>query len=307
LSKFASLTKARYFWNTDVEDIDVVNPANKLSAVCEISADRKMIDVKYQTPNQNVNITNIELPFNIQPISALYPWSPARLAGLYQFPTCTLSGPKINSFDDLDDEQPLSGSCWHVLAKDNSPENLFAVLVANVQPNSVAKKVAVLFKGHKIEIVPQAAVPTGDASQRVGISNYIVKYNGQELTDTLMTEKRMAIPPNTPADKQEVANVMLVKPESSGNKENENIFAIHSSATGLLVFFDGSSVTVLPSPWWKGGVIGLCGTYNGQLWDEFLLPNNKYAESAEEYSHYFMIQKPGCDATIPGYQPTTAN
>jgi len=203
----------------------------------------------------------------------------------------------INTFDDIDDEQPLSGSCWHVLAKDNSANDLFAVLVANVQPNSVAKKIAVLFKGHRIEIVPKGAVST-DVSQPTGIKNYVVKYNGQELADALTAQKTSTtIPPSAPADKQEIANVMLIRPESSGNKEP--IVAIHSYPTGLLVLFDGSSVTVLPSPLWKGGIVGLCGMYNGQPWDDLLLPNNKYAESAEEYSRAFMIQKPGCDATIP--------
>jgi len=238
------------------------------------------------------------MPYNVQPVSALFPWSPARLVGLVQNPVCTLSGPKITTFDEVSDEQPLSGSCWHVLTKDNSAENLFAVLVANINKNSNAKKVAVLFKGHRVEIVPRGGqVPTGDASQPIGIKNFVVKYNGQEVADALTPGKRTTVPLNTPEDKQEVADIMLVSPEVSGNKEP--IVAIISQATGMKVFFDGSSVTVMPSPYWKGNVVGLCGLYNGQQWDDFLLPNRTMVDNSVDYARAFLIKKAGCDAEIP--------
>jgi hypothetical protein len=300
LHRAERMTKSCFHWNTDIEDVDIRNPENKLNAEIEISTDRSQIDISYRTPTQNVNMTNLEMPFNVQPVSALFPWSPARLVGLVQTPSCTLSGPKINTFDDVSDEQPLSGSCWHVLAKDNGPQDLFAVLVANVNANSNAKKVAVLFKGHRIEIVPKSAPGTSDPSQPIGIKNYVVKYNGQEIPDALTAEKRTTIPPNTPQEKQEVADVMLIKPESSGNKEP--IVGILSTPTGLLVLFDGSSVTVMPSPFWKGGVVGLCGPYSGQTWDDLLLPNNTVADNAEEYARAFMLNKAGCDATIPEFK-----
>jgi hypothetical protein len=295
------MIKGVFHWNTDVEDVDVKNPENKFNAVVEVSADRSYVDIKYQTPTQNVNMTNIDMPYNAQPVSTLFPWSPSRFVGLISYPSCTLSGPKIRTFDEVSDEQPLSGSCWHVLTKDNSAENLFAVLVANVNKNSLAKKVAVLFKGHRIEIVPKSGqVPTGEPSQPIGVKSYTVKYNGQELPDALNLEKRTIIPPTTPQDKQELADVKLIKPEVSGNKEP--VIAIYSKPAGLLVFFDGSSVTVIPSPFWKGGVVGLCGTYNGQPWDDLMLPNKSMAPNAEEYSKAFMIPKAGCDAQIPKFE-----
>jgi hypothetical protein len=298
LHRVEAAFKTMFAWNTDVEDVDVRNEEGKFNAVVEVSADRSSVDIRYRTPYQNVNMTNLEMPYNVQPVSALFPWSPARFVGLVQSPVCTLSGPKISTFDDVSDEQPLSGSCWHVLVKDNSAQNLFAVLVANVHKNSNAKKVAVLFKGHRIEIVPRGGqVPTSDPSQPIGIKNFIVKYNGQEIPDALTPEKRTTIPPNFPQDKQEIADVMLIRPETSGNKEP--IVGILSTPTGLLVLFDGSSVTVQPSPYWKGGVVGLCGPYNGQTWDDLLLPNKTMAEDAEDYSRAFMINKSGCDASIP--------
>jgi hypothetical protein len=301
LHRLEAMAKGIFAWNTDVEDVDVHNPENKINLIVEVSADRSAIDIKYQTPTQNVNMTNLDMPYNVQPVSALFPWSPARLVGLTQSPICTLSGPKINTFDDVSDEQPLSGSCWHVLTKDNSADDLFAVLVANVNKNSLAKKVAVLFKGHRIEIVPKSGqVPSGDASRPVGIKNFVVKYNGQELPDALTAEKRTTIPPNTPQDKQEVADIMLIKPETSGN--SEPIVGVFAYPVGLAVLFDGSSVTVMPSHFWKGGVVGLCGPYNGQTWDDLLLPNKTMVDTAEEYSRAFMIQKSGCDATIPEFQ-----
>ena len=77
-----AMTKSMLFWNTDVEDVEVKNPENKINAVIEYSADRSYVDIKYQTPTQNVSMINIDLPMDVQPASALFPWSPARLVGL---------------------------------------------------------------------------------------------------------------------------------------------------------------------------------------------------------------------------------
>jgi hypothetical protein len=76
------MVKGIYHWNTDVQDVDIKNPENKMSAVIDYSADRSYVDIKYKTPTQNVKIINLELPYEIQPASALFPWSPVKLVGL---------------------------------------------------------------------------------------------------------------------------------------------------------------------------------------------------------------------------------
>ena len=57
---------------------------------------------------------------------------------LFHAASCTISGPKINTFDDVSDFMPLS-QCYHVMVKDATDDNLFAVLVANAAKNSLAK------------------------------------------------------------------------------------------------------------------------------------------------------------------------
>ncbi|OQV21904.1 Vitellogenin-6 [Hypsibius exemplaris] len=298
LHKLEAVVKGVYHWNTEVEDVEVKNPENKISAVIEYSADRSYVDIKYQTPTQNVTINNIDLPMDVQPASALFPWSPARLVGLQAQPSCTISGPKINTFDDVSDFMPLS-QCYHVMVKDATDDNLFAVLVANAAKNSLAKKVLIMFEGHKIEFVPktEGAAPAVQPNQPIDVKSlYVVKYNGQVLADALTPEKRTTIPPNTPQDKQELADVMLIKPETSGNK-NE-IIGFYSRVTGLKVLFDGSSVTVMPSPLWKSNVVGLCGKYDGQTWDEKLLPNKTLVAEPIAFSRAFQLNTKGCDAEI---------
>ena len=92
----------------------------------------------------------------------------------------------------------------------------------------------------------EGSVQAPTAQQAIDVkSQYVVKYNGQVLADALTPEKRTTIPPNTPEDKQELGDVMIIKPESSGNKVD--IIGFVSRVTGLKVLFDGSSVTVLVS------------------------------------------------------------
>jgi hypothetical protein len=119
-------------------------------------------------------------------------------------------------------------------------------ILAEPLPVLVLQKVLVMFEGHRIEFIPKtgAAIPTGNPQQPIDVKSlYVVKYNGQVLADALTPEKRTTIPPNSPQDKQEVADIMLVKPESTGNKDV--IIALISRVTGIKVLFDGSSVTVL--------------------------------------------------------------
>jgi hypothetical protein len=264
----------------------------------EYSADRSYVDIKYKTPTQNVSIVNIDLPVDVQPASALFPWSPSRLVGLTANPSCTISGPKINTFDDVSDFMPLS-TCYHLMAKDTLEDNLFAVLVANVAKNSLAKKVLIMFKDHKIEFVPktEGSVLAHNPQQSIDVKSlYVVKHNGQVLADALTPEKRTTIPPNHPEDKQEIADIMLLKPETSGNKDA--IIVLWSTATGVKVLFDGSSVTIMPSPFWKNNLVGLCGPYDGQTWDDKLLPNKTLVESPEDFSRAFLINAHGCDQEL---------
>jgi len=253
--------------------------------------------LKYKTPAKNVNIMNIELPYNVQPASALLPWTPARFVGKMAAPSCTLSGPKINTFDDVSDFMPLS-QCYHLMAKDNQEDNLFAVLVANVAKNSWAKKVVVMFEGHRVEIVPknEGSIPATPTSPIDVKSLYQIKYNGQVLADAMTPEKRTTIPPNTPEDKQEVADIWMVTPETSGNKDH--IIGLFSHVTGVKVLFDGTSVTIMPSPWWKNNLVGLCGRNNGQTWDEKYMPNKSLAMDREEFSRAFLLNTNGCDKEI---------
>jgi hypothetical protein len=288
-------TQRLFYWNTDIVDVDVRNPENRISGVIEFAADHSEVDIKYQTPHSNVSLINLDLPMSVLPRSAFIPWTYSRLWGLSQPIQCTLTGPKINTYDDNSDEMPLS-QCWHVLTKDASEDSLFAVLVAAAGKNSIAKKLAVVFPGHRITIVPPSPL-TPSPNQPVNLRSFKVLHNNEELKDVMNPDKWAPVPSGVPEDKEALAYVTMFTPESAGNKEP--ILAILSPATGVKVFFDGVSVTVMPSPFWKGSLVGLCGIYDGQTWDDKLLPNKTMAEGPEELSRAFLLPTPGCDSEIP--------
>jgi len=273
----------------------VKNPENRLSGSIEYSADRSAVDIKYQTPHSNVSLINLDLPVEVKPLSVMIPWTWPRLYGLSAPVACTISGPKVNTFDETSDDMPLS-QCWHVMAKDASEESVWAVLIAAAGKNSLAKKLAIVFPGHRIEILPTGPV-NWNAQTPPSIKNFHIKHNGQEVKDVTNPDKWATIPPNTPEDKMPLAWIHSELPETTGNKDT--IWNIVSPVAGIRVKFDGSSVTIMPSPLWKNSLVGLCGSYNGQPWDDKLLPNSTIVEEPEEISRAFLLNTPGCDAEIP--------
>lgn len=83
LHKLERLATGQWFyWNTEVQDVDVKNPEHRINAVVEFSADRNTMDIKYQTPRANTSMINLDLPYDVMPVGALVPWNYARIFGM---------------------------------------------------------------------------------------------------------------------------------------------------------------------------------------------------------------------------------
>ncbi|XP_032660605.1 IgGFc-binding protein-like [Chelonoidis abingdonii] len=72
------------------------------------------------------------------------------------------------------------------------------------------------------------------------------------------------------------------------NQEGNNI--IVQSASGLQVLYDVASYLLLSIPSnYKGHVCGLCGNFNGDKNDDFLLPSGKSTQNADEFGNSWKV------------------
>lgn len=103
------------------------------------------------------------------------------------------------------------------------------------------------------------------------------------------------------------------------NQEGNNI--IVQSHMGLQVLYDSSSFVLVSVPsTYRGQVSGLCGNFNNNKTDEFILPNGKTTQSVEEFGASWKVpfdgiscidgcegQCPICDATkMEPYRPESS-
>ncbi|XP_030398777.1 IgGFc-binding protein-like [Gopherus evgoodei] len=80
------------------------------------------------------------------------------------------------------------------------------------------------------------------------------------------------------------------------NQEGNNI--IVQSASGLKVLYDTSYYVLVSIPSsYKGHVCGLCGNFNGDKNDDFLLPSGKSAQNADEFGASWKVPIDGATCT----------
>jgi hypothetical protein len=313
LQKAEQIVQHMFYWNTYIDEVDVypqsssINQQKKFNATIAVSADRRFVNVYYNTTTKTVQMINLRSPYEVMPLNALQMMTPLNIIGIEAPTTCDLTGPIINTFDGLESELPLS-ECYHLLAKDNSKDELFAVLVANANPSAspqeIRRKLMVIIGEHQIEIVP----PQGRPSAKV--QEYTVLYNGQPIPQPPTENKFSFIPPTqsqspmSSPDHQGVAYITLSKPESTGDKEP--VLAIVSPVTGFKVIFDGNYVEIKASLFYKNSLTGLCGNNNGVAFGDDVLPESsaagaqiERAEDEYEWSRAYVLPKAGCNAEIP--------
>lgn len=177
------------------------------------------------------------------------------------------------------------GTCIYVLAKadekdSQTPAN-FSVMVENDMP--WIKRVLVSVDGHSV-VIERA-------------SRWSIKVDGEFYTLPMAT----------------------VDGKLWANQEGNNV--IVQSRTGLQVLYDSSSFVLVSVPsTYRGHVRGLCGNFNHNKTDEFILPNGKAAQSVEEFGASWKApfdgisctdgcegQCPACDATkMEPYRPESS-
>lgn len=284
LDKAEQLAHGLFMWNSEVDNVDVQNVANHMTIWANFSADQSdLVDIVYSTPKKNAKLLNIPVPFPVGPISAddepMDFWESILNENLDE--VCAVSGNRLNTLDNVN-LKVRHGSCWSLLAKDCSVDELWSVLLAQAESRQTdSKKVMVFIGGNKIELQPASS--SAWTGQLRSAGDVIVLVNGRPVQIT--TEKQ-------PIAVDEDVEISL---ETDGDSTAPYV-AISAKNYGLELWYDGKNVALKPTYWLRNQVCGLCGNNNGEEWDDMRLPNGQIAGSVEDLLRGYTVRKDGCNA-----------
>jgi len=194
---------------------------------------------------------------------------------------CSISGNQVNTLDSAKLKVSPS-SCWSLLAKDNSAQELWSVLYAQAGSRQAdGKKVLVFIGDKKIELQPASTYTSGRRLQ--SSSDFTATVNGRRVA---LTEEDQSV---------ENDEDITISIETDGDASAPYV-AISAEEYGLELWFDGHSIALKPTKWLRNQVTGLCGNDNGEEWDDMLLPNGELAESLEDLVKGYTVRKDGCSA-----------
>lgn len=229
--------KYKYFWQTDVAQIKVHNPEDKIKAIIRIDPfnDRRL-NITVKTCKENVTMYDIPVPFHLRPLNL----KRSIMNQMYEdvmfgkdAPVCEVSSDRVNTFDNAEFSFRM-GNCWTVLAKDCSEERTFAIL---------AKRMT---GGDKDEKACKIVTPYGK-----------VKLT-KKPAEGLVLEKDGELVPITNGEPIEIiqhGHVII-----SCLAQDESYVKCWLPEQQVKVYFDGYNVNVkMDTPLYMGRQCGICG------------------------------------------------
>jgi hypothetical protein len=268
-SKLWRAMKYRYFWQSDVAEIKVHNPEDKIKAIFRLDpfTDR-LLNITVKTPKENVTMYDVPLPFYMRPLnmkrSIFKQYYENTLFGR-NAPMCEISESRVKTFDEAEFGFRL-GTCWTVLAKDCSSDRTFAILAKRVNgAESEDKAVKIITPYGKVKLIKN---PTSDA--------IVMEKDGQ------MTAMR----PGQPIEIVQHGRVIM-----SAQLESSHYVKVYLPESQVKVYFDGYAVNVkMQSPIYMGRQCGICGNM-----DQDANPQTEFyrldSDNQDYYEPEFNIRK----------------
>jgi hypothetical protein len=277
--------KHYYFWQTDVDQINVQNPDGKIRAEWILDAQTKQrVNVTIKTPKENIMIQDLPLSQPIMALNQKQPFS-EQLRNYVNNEDedeneaqCSITGKsgwqrrsQVETFDGTKFSAPFS-DCWVVLSKDCGSQKPEFVVMARKSPkssgNADLKEVKILTRLHRIELIP-------DSDEYDTIK---VKVNGKSYD---------------PENEQDILDHghVVAKIDKEGKTINVDL-----PETGVVLEFDGYAINVQLSQYYQGQQCGLCGHFDKESADEFRNPDNTQEQDLRQYYMNYLIKDGKCQA-----------
>jgi len=281
-NKLYRALKYYYFWQTDVDQVNVRNSENKIKAEVVLDAQTKQrLNVTIQTPKENIMIQDMPLSQPILALNQKQPFSEQLRSYMNDEEEnddqaqCSITGKngwrgrsQVETFDGTKFSAPFT-NCWVVLAKDcgsQKPEFVVMARKSESNGNGDRKEVKILTRQHRIELKPDSAE----------YDSVKVKVNGK---------------PYDPENDQDIEDHGHTVAKI--NKEGQSISA-ELPETGVEVEFDGYAINIKLSQQYHGQQCGLCGHYDQEAADEFRNPDFTEEQDLRQYYLNYLIKDGQC-------------
>lgn len=269
--------KGNYYKQMSNNPVDVHNGEGHLKVVATLRNVVRSVDLEFHKPTEKTFFQKIFL-------RAMYPIS-TQTSILNQFyddvtngmatPTCKVMGNYVNTFDNTTYRYKMPKNCKHVIAKDCSPEDLFAVKKADI--GNGLKSLEVVLLSHRFVIIPE---------QRYS-GKFKVTVNGQPLQPR--DEEVLIISSDNPSThKKVVAMVTTTGPR----------LWLIAPMHGIAIETDCEDSLITLSGIWGNRVCGLCGQYDGESgYADFIDPQQCMRPDPVSFGLSYALSGPEC--TLP--------
>jgi hypothetical protein len=284
-NKLYRALKHYYFWQTDVDQINVQNQEGKIRAELVLDAQTKQrVNVTIKTPKENILIQDLPLSQPIMALNQKQSFSEQLVDYINNEDEdddkaqCSVTGKsgwqrrsQVETFDGTKFSAPFS-DCWVVLSKDCGSQKPEFVVMARKSPkssnNADLKEVKIVTRQHRIELSPES-----DEYDTIK-----VKVNGKSYD---------------PENEQDVVHHghVVAKIDKEGKSINVDL-----PETGVQIDFDGYAINVQLSQYYQGQQCGLCGHYDQEEADEFRNPDFTQEEDLRQYYMNYLIKDGRCQA-----------
>jgi len=248
-----------FYWNTDVNDINVRNPEGKIRATFTLDPkSHRKLNITFKLPEENVKMIDVPVPIKVTPLNIKNKFAYSFLETVSDYdsvlPICKIKTDYIETFDGRRYSIPLT-TCYSVLAKDCSEEKRFVVMMKKLRENSEEKKVKILTRTKKIVL---------EASRET-----------DSLVKVLVDDEPIRIDEYSPIVRREGPYVKVDLPEDD-----------------VKVYFDGYTVYVKVSPFMQGRQCGVCGHFDreSEREYEFLTPDFEPESDVRRFFHEYQYK-----------------
>jgi len=281
-NKLYRALKYYYYWQTDVDQINVQNTQGKIRAEMVLDAQtRQRLNVTIKTPKENIMIQDMPLSQPFMTLNQKQSFVDQIRSYTNEVDEnddqaeCSITGKtglqrrsQVETFDGTKFSAPFT-NCWVVLAKDcGSPKPEFVVMARkSEQSGDDLKEVKIITRQHRIELKPDSAE----------YESVKVKVNGQQYD------------PETEQDVQDSQGRVVAKID----KEDQSI-SVELPQAGVEVEFDGYAINVKLSRFYHGQQCGLCGHFDNEAADEFRNPDFSEEQDLRQFYLNYVIKDGKC-------------
>jgi hypothetical protein len=269
--------KNKYFSQSQVTEIDVNNPMNKLMIKLNIDpVNRRYLNVTVKSPREETKLFDLPLFTSVKSLNMAKLSKPSK--SFYQFFSQIITQPKalcevrtdmIKTFDEVKYNVPTS-TCYSVLAKDchSKLNSKFAVLLKKMTPTSEKKILKIVTPTTKL-VIKATNNPIKPECELNGN-----KKSCDQLTEIIEHSNHV------------VLSCHMV----------DSIIRCTLPEAGIVVYFDGFAANIKVSPIYRNHVCGLCGHFDSLPEVELMNAQYEQVDRREMFNSY-LIQQGNCEHT----------